>query len=364
MFVIPTKVGFTYRAVAMLVASAVVLATFAYSTSAQAANLTSVSNTLTDSAPSVLSGHFISFTIPSTSLASLAPANDITITFPSGFTGVSTVLSGDLTVRVNGGAPVTISNFSATGQVITFDGVTAATSSVITVQIAPTRVTNPGVVDDYEFLITTQPNDSGRTRVAIVNPVEVTAQVNTSFEFAVLGTTTSGVSIAATSTTGTTSATAIPFGVVASGITETLMQTLTVQTNARNGFVVTVEQDSNLESSTGADIDGFANGAYTNTPTAWSAPSNTLLNENTYGHWGLHSTDADLNAGEFTGGGGNRWVAASTTPRLIFSHNGPADGVAQNIGRADVAYQIQITPLQEAGDDYNTTLTYIATPTF
>ena len=45
-------------------------------------------------------------------------------------------------------------------------------------------------------------------------------------------------------------------------------------------------------------------------------------------------------------------------------HDGPADGVTEDIGRVTVGYQIQITALQEAGDDYNTTLTYIATPTF
>jgi hypothetical protein len=120
------------------------------------------------------------------------PANDITITFPSLFTGVNTITSGDLTVRVNGGAPVAISNFTAIGQVVTFDGVTAATTSVITIQIAPTRVTNPAVVDDYEFVVTTQPNDLGRTRVAIVDTVEVTAVVNTSctlWQPAVLGST-------------------------------------------------------------------------------------------------------------------------------------------------------------------------------
>jgi hypothetical protein len=31
---------------------------------------------------------------------------------------------------------------------------------------------------------------------------------------------------------------------------------------------------------------------------------------------------------------------------------------------ARIGYQAQITALQEAGDDYSTTLTYVATPTF
>ena len=359
MFVIPTQVGFTYRAVAMLVASAVLLATFALNNTAQAANLNQVSNTLSDSAPSVLSGHDIRFTIPASS--TLAVGATTTVNVPAGFGGVSSLVIGDLTVTVNG-IPDAPATFFANSSRFEFTGVTAAAGDVVRVTIPATKITNPSATGSYEFYITT-PNDTGRTRVAIVDTVLVTAVVNTSFDFRVFGLATS-TSVNSTSTTGSTTPTAIPFGVVDAWTIETLGQQLTVSTNARNGFVVTVEQDANLQSSTGADIDGFINGAYTNTPTAWSAPSNTLLQENTYGHWGLTSNDSDLNAGEFTTGGGNRWVAASTTPRLVFSHNGPADGATQDYGQAEVAYQIQISPLQEAGDDYNTTLTYIATPTF
>jgi len=358
MFVIPTKVGFTYRAVAMLVASAVLLSTLVFTTTAQAANLTEVSNTLSDSAPGVLSGHDIRFTVPTSS--TLLVTATTSITFPAGFTGVGTLVIGDLTVTVNG-TPDAPATFDATGQTISFTGVAATATDDVRVVIPATKVTNPSI-GSYEFVITT-PADTGRTRVAIVDTVEVTASVNTSFDFVVSGLGTS-TAVNGTSTTGSTTPTAIPFGVVNTGIIETLAQRLAVTTNARNGFVVTVEQDSNLLSSTGADIDGFTNGNYQNTPITWVVPTGTLLQENTYGHWGLTSNDSDLNSGEFTSSGGNKWVAASTTPRQVFAHNGPADGSTQDYGIATVGYQIQITALQEAGDDYNTTLTYIATPTF
>ncbi len=363
MFVIPTHVGFTHRVVAMLVACALVLWSIGTYTTAQAANLVEVSNTLTDSGPNALSGHFFSFEIPAGS--SVSSTADYVITFPSGFTGVNTVVSGDLTVRLNGGAPITIGNFAAGAQTLTFDNVTASSGDVVTVQLAEGNVGNPSTVQSYEFLITVAnaTSDTGRTRVAIVNYVTVTAVVNTTFDFVVSGLGTS-TAVNSTSTTGSTTATTIPFGVLAANQTYTMAQQLSVTTNARNGFVVTVEQDGNLRSSTGADIDGFSNATYVNTPTAWSAPSNVLLDENTWGHWGLTSNDSDLNAGEFTSGGGNKWVAASTTPRQVFSHTGPANGTTADIGRATVGYQVQITPLQEAADDYQTTLMYVATPTF
>jgi hypothetical protein len=355
----------------MLVACAVVLWSIGVYTTAQAANLIEVKDTLTDSGPSVQSGHLFSFEIPTGS--SVLAANDYVINFDAAFTGVSGVVSGDLTVRLNAGAPIAIGNFAAGATTLTFDNVAATAGDVITVEIASGNITNPATVDSYEFLITVANAnaDQGRTRVAIVDYVVVSAVVNTTFDFVVSGLATS-TAVNGTSTTGATTATTIPFGVLNAGDIKTLGQRLQVTTNAANGFVVTVEQDQNLQSSTGADIDGFSNGTYVNTPTAWSAPTNTLLNENTWGHWGLTSNDSDLsgtfgsvNTGEFANGGsGDRWVAASTTPRVIFSHNDPADGVSQNYGQADVAYQVQITPLQEAGDDYTTTLMYVATPTF
>jgi hypothetical protein len=361
MFVIPTHVGFTHRVVAMLVACAMVLLSVGAYT-AQAANLIEVSDTLTDSGPSALSGHLFSFEIPTGS--TVGAGDDVVITFPAGFADVNTVVSGDLTVRIDGGAPVAIGNFAAGATTLTFDNVGSTAGQVITVELAPGVVTNPGAIGSYEFLITTQNGDTGRTRVAIVDYVTVTAVVDTSFDFTVAGLATS-TGINGTSTTGSTTATEIPFGTLAAGTVYTMAQELTVSTNAINGFVVTVEQDGNLRSSTGADIDGFIDGGYDDTPQAWQAPSNSLLDEDTWGHWGLTSDDSNLNANEFNvGGGGDRWVAASTTPREVFSHTGPADGTTQDYGLAKVGYQVEITALQEAADDYQTTLMYIATPTF
>jgi hypothetical protein len=67
------------------------------------------------------------------------------------------------------------------------------------------------------------------------------------------------------------------------------------------------------------------------------------------------------NAGAFDAG---EYIAASTSPRSIFSHTGPANGTTNDIGSTTVAYKVEITPLQEAAQDYNAVLTYIATPTF
>jgi len=369
------------RGIATLLAIALVLwAVGAHMfTKAEASNLTYVKDTLSDSAPSSVSNHTIQFLSPT----GVSSGQTIVVTFPLGFNlSTSSVAFGDVDLLegavdetlVAAGATAAQWNAVVAGQTLTFTsggaGATIAPYATVTIKIGTNaaggtnRVTNPSATTSYEFSITAGTADSGQTRVAIINNVLVTANVDTTLTFTVSGTNPlTTVNGSPTTTFATSTGTTLPFGTLASGVSKTLGQDLTVATNARNGYVVTVEQDANLQSSTGADIDGFIDGAYTNTPAAWVGPSNNINNENTWGHWGLTTDDATL-LGQGLDFAANQWVAASTTPRAIMAHNGPADGTTDDIGAARVGYQIQITALQEAGDDYSTTLTYIATPTF
>lgn len=376
MFANPThNVGISQRVVATLVACAVALASIGIYSVAQAANLSNISDTLTDSDDAVVSNHTIAFTIPTGSAGVAAAGGTITVTMPAGF-NFGSVVFGDYDLKVNGADQTIVAGapgagqwgYTRTGQVITFTtgtGASAAATNPIEIQIGTNatfgttgtnQITNP-TYGSYELYITAGTSDSGRTRVAILEDVDVTAIVDTSFTFTVSGTATS-TAIDAATTTGSTTATLIPFGRLVAGVPKLLGQRLAVATNARAGFNVTVQTSGTITSANGADIDTFSNATDISTPTNWSSPTNNIANENTWGHWGL-TTEDDVtlfDAGEY--------IAASTTPRSVFSHTGPADGTTTDVGLTDVAYKIQITPLQEAGDDYNTTLTYIATPTF
>lgn len=349
---------------------------------AEAASLTSVSDTITDSDRGVVANHTISFTSPN----GAASGNTIVITFPIS-AGEFTLPGagfdfGDIDVTDDGneitlassptgstwGVATTSSSITLTTS--SSSGASIASSSVIVIEIGTnatagvtgnSQITNPTNAGSYEINIGGSIPDSGATRVAIIDDVVVTAAVDTMFAFTIAGVaTSSSVNGGATTTAGSSTATSIPFGTLAPGSTTVMAQDLTVTTNAANGFTVTVEQSQNLLSSTGADIDGFIDGVYTNTPVAWTAPTSVAGNEWTYGHWGLTSED-DLNTNEF---GTDLWVSASTTPRQVFSHTGVADGVTANSGSTRIGYQAQISGLQEAGDDYTTSLTYIATPRF
>ncbi len=375
MFANPTNVGISQRVVATLVACAVVLTSIGIYNVAQAANLTGVSDLLSESAPTLASNHTIAFTIPAGSPGVLASGGTFTITFPAGFT-MGSVVVGDIDLRIAGTDQTLVAGaagagnwgYTRSGQVMTFtagSGVSAAATNAIEFQIGThanfgpagaNTIANPAV-GSYELVITAGTADSGRTRVAIVNSVNVTAIVDTTFTFTITGTATSTL-VDAESTTGSTSPTLIAFGRLVAGTPKLMAQRLNVTTNARNGFNVTIETDGNLDSSNGADIDSFNIGSDVATPTAWASPVSNITLENTWGHWGLTTMD---NVGLFDAG---EYIAASTTPRAIFAHTGPADGTTNDVGSTTVAYKVQITPLQEAAQDYNAVLTYIATPTF
>jgi hypothetical protein len=232
-----------------------------------------------------------------------------------------------------------------------------------TVNIANSKITNPSGAGSYVVRIYNGISDFADTRVAIISAVTVTAVVDTSLTFTI-NAVLPGVAINGTTTNATSTATTITFGTTTPGIPKIAAQDLRVTTNAKNGFQVTVIQNGNLVSGSGADIDLFMANNGTGTPSAWQAPANTLTDENTWGHYGLMTDDADLGSGVPTFGS-NQWVGNfGTTTRVVFYHATSSDGTTQNIGMAKVAYAIQVGPLQEAATDYTNTLTYVCTPTF
>jgi hypothetical protein len=364
MFVITRDASAAMRVIATLLAIALVMWTLGSYTFAEAANITEVEDLITDSSPLADSNHTITFRLAST----LADAQTIIVNFDSAngfdFTGVT---AGDFAITAG---TATFSEAVNTGtDTITFTktGGAAVANDLVTVTINGTnKINNPDPADgnqSYEIDISAG-TDTGHTRVVILDTVLVTAQVLTTFDFTVYGLATS-TTVNGTTTTGTSGSTTLPYGTLTANIPEILGHDLTVATNARNGFVVTVEQDGYFDSSTGAIIDNYQDGTLVTVPEPWVAPSNNVNLANTWGHWGITSEDDDTvgnrGADEFDL---NEWAGVTTTPTVIFAHDAPADETTPGIGSTTVAYKVQITPLQEAGDDYSTTLTYIATPTF
>ena len=290
-------------------------------------------------------------------LGSLANNEVVTSASPTNLSIITTACGATPNqVSISGG----ISN-SAGDKSVTLTACGTIATGTKSVTFTNNHVTNPSSPGSYKIIVGGTQADSGQTLVAIINQVTVSASVATSLSFNITGLS-SGSTVNGETTSTSTSASAIAFGTLASGTPIIGGQELTVTTNAGNGFVVTVQEDQNLTSSAGSQIYTFKDGGGTSLPIAWASPTSIVGNALTYGHIGLTSDDSDLNAGEFTG---TKYVGNfATTSRVIFSNSGAADGVTQNIGKARVAYKIQISALQAAASDYSNHFTYICTATF
>ena len=253
--------------------------------------------------------------------------------------------------------------------------IAAATTTIIVHGVTNPASGNGYTININHYDIATNLIERVQVMEAMIHTIWMTARVDATLQFTVAGTST-GVMVNGITCTATTTATSTPFGTLVPDASSTVCQELRVTTNASRGFTVTVEQDQEMTSDGGDNINSFNNattGTGSTTATAWANPSGILDNDDTYGHMGVTSNDVDLSSlsGSYQdlyyGAGTPHYVGLNgTAPRPVYHHDGPADGTTngtQNKGRVMVAYTAQINALQQAGD-YENTLTYIATPTY
>jgi hypothetical protein len=248
-------------------------------------------------------------------------------------------------------------------------------------QVVITDVVNPAAESTVGELITIENrratstlDERAQVRVFIIEDVLMTASVDATLVFAITGTS-SLVTVNGVTCTASTTATTTPFGTLSTVASSTVCQELFVTTNADYGYTVTVEQDNDLVSDASSTINAFNNSldfTGSTTPQYWAAPQGILDSYHTYGHMGLTSNDETLNQALWTGNEDPFYASTSKPmyvgfnnrdPVQVMYHDGPADGITDGKGWSMVAYTAEITALQEAGD-YESTLTYICTPTY
>ncbi|NBD73419.1 hypothetical protein GVX82_00040 [Patescibacteria group bacterium] len=354
---------------------------------AQAAALIEVSDTLSDSDLGVAATHTIQFELgtemnggetmvitfdPNTDafdLSGLTTA-DADVTALSGGTLTEVDAVGDCTAPVTDQVYFSAVDTTAPGESLTMtvcSGDTVATGTVMEVVVGP--ITNPSTVDSYVIEVAGTNENSGDTRVAIIDDVTVTAEVQTILDFTIVGVA-SGTTVNSepVATFASTTATSIPFDILSPDVPKFLAQELRIDTNALNGFTVTVEADQTLTAGNSADIDTFVDGGDQATGLAWTNPSNSFGTENTYGHWGLTSDDDDVGTALDFGVGTTSYVGSFVgNPVEVFYHDEAVSyTTAPTSGESftQVGYKAEIGTLQEAADDYTATLTYVATPVF
>jgi hypothetical protein len=280
------------RAIALVTAIALLAWAFGlpvWVQNANAANVITFSDTLSDSDRGVPATHTLSFTTVNDmnsdeifrvyfdeELTGLGTTFNLTGLTPGDITGTgfsATCGSGD-------GIEYTVGSNHIEGTVCT--GETVPAGAITIVVGGANEITNPdpGVGVPTSYVISLQGagltpiTDSGDTRIAIIDDVTVTADVDTIFNFTITGVTIgTTVNNEAETTSTTSSATSIPFGTIAPGTAKVVAQELTVDTNALNGFSVSVFADQTLTSENGATIDPFVDNTAVATPEAWAGPA-------------------------------------------------------------------------------------------
>lgn len=323
---------------------------------ASAASLSSAKDTLSNSDLGAIGTHEVDFTTHST----LTTGQIIDITLPGTPTIATTSVGcpGDAVPSVPSAnvARCTVgTQILASAINVTIDGIqNPATAGSQTVNITTKTV---GAVATIE---------TANVMIAIIDNIDVSATVPSTLTFTVAGLA-SGIAVNKATTTVTSSSTALAFGNLQAGTSSIMGQELAVTTNASAGFTVTVQQNQKLTSSGGSTISTFKDD--TAATEAWASPSATLDQPATYGHFGLTSNDWSMTGGVDTFKAstteGTAFYAGlnNTDPMPVMYSSGVANGIAPAIGKTQVAYRLQISALQPAGD-YSNILTYVATPTY
>jgi len=326
------------------------IASYVYVPIVQAASLTNVTDLVSTSAPSTSANH--SFTFDTAVV--LDSGGYIQVQFNTSYGTIGTAAT-DVTCPGGGtatgdGTYIVTCTYSS--------GLATSTGKNLVVN----SITNP-TTGFYDVEVRTYLNngtlqESAKVINAIVDTVTVTAHVDSTLTFNVVGIN-SSQTVNGDTTTGTSTATTTPFGNLTPGTQYIVGQQLEVTTNASAGFQVTVTQNSDFSTAAGAKIDSFIDGSATTTPNSWVSPAGTLTDNTTWGHLGFTTDDNDS-----TSFGASQYAGLTVgTPFTIMGHTGPSSATQADAGLTKVAYSVEINALQEAGD-YETTLTYIATPTY
>jgi hypothetical protein len=218
--------------------------------------------------------------------------------------------------------------------------------------------------------------DTGSSTFTAITSISVSATIDPFMTLTVLGV---GSSVTAqtndTDLTGTsstfiagTTATNVPFGNVTVTQPKYAQQSLSVKTNAGNGYNI-YHKFTNAAAGTNVTLndagsnyltvfDGAAGTATFASPAAWATPTGATAN-NKSGWIGIRSTGA----GQFVGSlvWGTPAVNAAATGNLVMSSSGPDNGLTAT--RKYVTYQIEVNAFQPA-QAYTGTMLYNAVASY
>lgn len=277
---------------------------------------------------------------------------------------------------VTTGATRASDNLAGTGRTDDFTGngtlstvvTTPASQATQAVTVQYTGITNPTTTNTTFFARVTSYSDTGSTVIdsatvafatLMSTSIAVTASVDPTFVFTVAAANTGAVNGASINVT-TSTATTIPLGTLASGVPNIAAHDVSVTSNSKNGYTVTVKAVADPPLVDGSNnIDAFT--GTNDTPVTWSSPGGGAANVNT-GFFGYTTNDATLGTGtaaRFTSSGGNKWSGTTTSPlEVAYSATGVTTAEVTRVG-----WQAEVNGLQPAGA-YTGSVILVATPTY
>lgn len=358
----------------------VVAMVFTLVPSAYAASFTNLKDTLSSSAPSAGAKHEFRLNAPTGLTA--GSNREIDITFPAQF-NVASIVAADIATFNIASTPYTVVDgapgagqigYTLSGSTMKFalaSDVSISAGGLVEITIGDgasaglNDITNPSSTGSYQIELSTYSDvtsstvaDEGTLSVNINNTVTVTATVQSSMTFTITGITTSGSCNYQGGTVApdvNSTASSIPYGNLDTagnsgfGVAKTACQTLSVSTNASDGYEVTVQQNQDLTSAGGDSIAKFI-GTHA-TGAAWANHAGHL------GYFGYTTEDV-----YYTGFSSEKYAGLNNSgdpqPHGVAYASGPVSG-----DTTTVSYRIQAGNLQPAGV-YTNTLMYICTATF
>lgn len=160
-----------------------------------------------------------------------------------------------------------------------------------------------------------------------------------------------GQTIAGVVLDATTTPTTVQFGSLPIGTSREAAQRFSVNTNSTDGYQLLQYVSQQMVNSYGDEIPPFS--ATNATPAAWATGCTGAMT----GCFGYHTTDGSLQGGSTRFAANDLYAAFNTNPEEVMYSSIYANDTY------DIVYRLQVTQLQPAGD-YETTLVYIAVPSF
>ncbi len=284
---------------------------------------------------------------------------------PTGFnTGTPTLDSDTIS-----GTDRTVSKISGQNNTARVVVTTPATQDPTDFTMSFTGLTNQSTTNASIYARVTSYSDTGTTvlddivvasAILTAESIYVTADVQSTFTFAVAAVNSSDTVNGETTTITTTEAT-IPFGTLTAATPSVGAHDLTVVTNATNGYAVTVKALADpplVDGSENIDIFTGTNAS----PSTWSEPAGTASSVNT-GFFGYTTEDGELGTGttgRFTATGGNKWAGFSTSPEELIYRATEIGGSGET---TRVGWQTEVNSYQPPGT-YTGTIVLVATPTY